>query len=551
MNRVFRRVAVLLSPIVAIGMVRFASGADEAHSSASPASDVQDLIILGPTRPLVLRLHITIDGRPFREVWQERFDELFDSQDRDGDGRVTVEQGDLIARDMNGGVRGTPKSVARDSLLRAQAAEDQTVDRAVLAAYVQKILPPFSLYSRALITRSAGLALFPLLDTNRDYQLSEAELAAAEQQLKQRDFNDDGVVTAFELILDPAAIADATDPSGGDYGTPQEEPAILLGPGVSGEDVARRLIERYDRNEDGAIHLAASEREMVLPEPIAARLDRDGDGRLNREELAAFAEREPDIALGVALGQVSARERRSNRQRVQVEDGWRVRQKLLRGYDLHLGDVEIDLTLDNRNPQQADLYSFTVTDRDDNQYVDRQEAQASEISAEAFAAMDVDADQKVNEGEFNSFLAEQTAAASVRLQLQVFDRGQDLFSLLDVDFNGMLSPRELRTAANILLVEDKNGDGMLNGSEVPQRLLLELVRGADPPPDEARLKAGHIAMSTNEAISTGPLWFRKMDRNNDGDLTPQEFIGSPATFEKLDADGDGLIDVDEAEAFKK
>ena len=550
MNRVFRRAALLLGPIVAIALARFASGADEAPSS-SPAPDVQDLIVLGPTRPLVLRLHVTIDGKPFREVWQARFDELFDAQDRDGDGRLTVDQGDLVARDMNGGVRGTPKSVAGDSLLRSQAAEDQTVDRAVLAAYIQKILPPFSLYGRALITRSAGLALFPLLDTNQDYQLSEAELAAAEKQLKQRDFNDDGVVTAFELILDPAAIADAADPNGGGYGTPQEEPALLLGPGVAAEDVAKRLLERYDRSADGALSVAEGERELVLPETIAGKLDRDGDGRLGREELASFANRDPDIELAIALGKVSARERRGNRQRVQVEDGWRVRQKLLRGYDLQLGDVEIDLTLNNRNPEQADLYSFTVTDRDDNEYVDAQEAQASEISATAFAAMDVDSDKKVNEGEFNSFLAEQTAAASVRLQMQVFDRGQDLFSLLDVDVSGMLSPRELRTAANILVVEDKNGDGMLNGSEIPQRLLLELVRGADPPPDEARLQAGHIAMSTNEALSSGPLWFRKMDRNNDADLTPQEFIGAPTTFEKIDANGDGLIDVDEAEAAAK
>jgi Ca2+-binding EF-hand superfamily protein len=551
MNRVLRRAALLVVPIVAIGLVPFASGADEAPASSSATPDVQDLIVLGPTRPLILRLHITIDGQPFRQVWQQRFEELFDSQDSDGDGRLTVEQGDLVARDMNGGVRETPKSVARDSLLRTQAAADQTVDRAVLAAYVQKILPPFSLYGRPLITRSAGLALFPLLDTNQDYQLSETELAAAEEQLKQRDFNDDGVVTAFELILDPAAIADAADPGGGDYGTPQEEPALLLGPGVSGEDVAKRLLERYDRNDDGAIRLAEGDREMVLPEPIAARLDRDSDGSLSREELAAFVDREPDVELGIALGQVSARERRGNRQRVQVEDGWRVRQKLLRGYDLQLGDVEIDLTLNNRNPQQADLYSFTVTDRDDNQYVDLQEAQNSEISADAFAAMDTDDDKKVNEGEFNSFLSEQTAAASVRLQMQVFDRGQDLFSLLDVDVNGVLSPRELRTASNILVVEDKNGDGMLNGSEIPQRLLLELVRGADPPPDEARLKAGHIAVSTNEALSSGPLWFRKMDRNNDTDLTPQEFIGTPATFRKLDANADGLIDVDEAEATAK
>ena len=45
----------------------------------------------------------------------------------------------------------------------------------------------------------------------------------------------------------------------------------------------------------------------------------------------------------------------------------------------------------------------------------------------------------------------------------------------------------------------------------------------------------------------GPLWFRKMDRNGDGDVSPLEFLGTPEQFRKIDADGDGLIDVTEAE----
>lgn len=42
-----------------------------------------------------------------------------------------------------------------------------------------------------------------------------------------------------------------------------------------------------------------------------------------------------------------------------------------------------------------------------------------------------------------------------------------------------------------------------------------------------------------------------MDRNNDGDLSVHEFIGPLSTFEKLDADHDGLIDQQEAEAAGK
>ena len=166
--------------------------------------------------------------------------------------------------------------------------------------------------------------------------------------------------------------------------------------------------------------------------------------------------------------------------------------------------------------------------------------------------MDVDGDKKVFKGEFTSFLERQNAAAAIRLQLEVSDLGQDLFAVLDTDLDGVLSPRELRTAKDVLAVEDKNGDGLLNGDEIPQRMIFELVRGADAPSEaDARLARGRVARSTVKANTTGPLWFRKMDRNNDGDLSPREFVGPLDAFRKIDADGDGLVDREEAEAVGK
>ena len=47
--------------------------------------------------------------------------------------------------------------------------------------------------------------------------------------------------------------------------------------------------------------------------------------------------------------------------------------------------------------------------------------------------------------------------------------------------------------------------------------------------------------------TAGPLWFRKMDRTRDGDVSRREFLGSDEDFRKLDADGDGLISSKEAE----
>jgi hypothetical protein len=46
-----------------------------------------------------------------------------------------------------------------------------------------------------------------------------------------------------------------------------------------------------------------------------------------------------------------------------------------------------------------------------------------------------------------------------------------------------------------------------------------------------------------------PEWFRKMDTNGDGFVSPREFLGSRADFNRIDTNGDGLIDPQEAERY--
>ena len=59
---------------------------------------------------------------------------------------------------------------------------------------------------------------------------------------------------------------------------------------------------------------------------------------------------------------------------------------------------------------------------------------------------------------------------------------------------------------------------------------------------------GAVSAGRPELRLRGPLWFRKMDRNADGDVSEREFLGTIEQFRKLDRDGDGLLSPEEAEA---
>src|SRR5262249_58451642 len=59
---------------------------------------------------------------------------------------------------------------------------------------------------------------------------------------------------------------------------------------------------------------------------------------------------------------------------------------------------------------------------------------------------------------------------------------------------------------------------------------------------------GRITPARRERTA-GRLWFRKMDKNRDGDVSRREFLGTKEEFDRIDSDGDGLISLEEAERY--
>jgi Ca2+-binding EF-hand superfamily protein len=176
------------------------------------------------------------------------------------------------------------------------------------------------------------------------------------------------------------------------------------------------------------------------------------------------------------------------------------------------------------------------------------------MSEALFKLMDLDGDGKLTEKEMLAYLDQmhelRAKVVAGYATLSVVDQGYQLFDLLDTNGDGRLGVREMRQAVSLLARLDRNGDGFLSKDEIPHSYVATFVRGpVDSTPLPRFMAMGGPAQPSvpSAAPVRGPLWFRKMDRNQDGDVSRREFVGTDEQFAQIDTDGDGLISVEEAE----
>jgi Ca2+-binding EF-hand superfamily protein len=384
--------------------------------------------------------------------------------------------------------------------------------------------------------------------------LSPAELAGADGLIDRLDGDDDEMVTLAELRPHDNPLAgrffdDETPAARGE----DDGPIVPLTTTAIRQRVARRLIARFDGTDSLPQDQRLSRSELRLEDAAFRRADGDGDGAIDVEELERFlANPAPDLVLNVRLGRSS--QSRGTIEIAGPEDGGgplaaQVKTLPEGGMVLDLDGIEIRLSLNDfvRDFRRFLEMRFNDADSDKNGELDRKEAERARFFERVFDPADRNGDERLSRRELTNYLERAVDSTESRLVVTPGDSGRSLFELLDVDHDGRLGRRELRDAAKRLKRFDANHDDRVSLGELPRTFQLSVGRGPvnrrrglseDSYDDPPRRRRG----GDTDAVS----WFRHMDRNQDGDVSLREFLGSAADFRTLDADGDGLIDPREA-----
>lgn len=557
--------AAWFMPGLALAFGFAASGADPAasreQSQAAPSSF--HLVVLTDVRPILIRVHVGVDGKAAEELWRAFLGEVFREADRNNDGRLEESEAFFLqplstALGLNPLVRFSRLDADRDGSLSPEE----------FLQWANRLCPNGA---RLVTARASGSDsgrleewLFDTLDLNGDGKLDADEIRQMPKTLSRLDQNEDEVISLAELQQvrgqaplppeEPRPMADRRSR------VRREMPVYLAGQEDAATNWAQEMLLRYSGPQINRLRGRRLSREnLSLSSAAFALLDQDRDGELDLEELRRFAEIAPDVEITMHFDLRSQHQSVAYRQHAtDLKVG-----SLADGLAIALGNSRIELrmpgtvrllTADFHRAmnRRAALERFKRLDRDGNGYLTQAEAAVVSDFSMFFSRMDADGDGKLFEKELETWLDQHlpiiSRTVTSHVQVRVREQSGGILSWLDPNRDGRITPREVRNAVEVLL--RLTDGGSLAKTAMPILLHLEIgpAVGFSSWTDSTLASAVALAASRGEE-SPVPLWFTRMDRNQDGDVSPREFLGSPATFREIDADGDGLISAEEAARF--
>ena len=541
---------------------------------AEPPLSVE-VAFLGAGRVYRIRVVTTVNGQPAGGAWAATVARLFAAFDRDGDGYLNRHEFEQVfslpgLKELAGGQFYTQayavpplREADRDGDRRISLDELQHFYRDAPADFLRTRPLPANDEFADRITE----AVLASLDANGDGRLSEAELRDAARLLLTLDADDDECLSQSEFPVNYAAkagsgmMAAGAGMMGADQGTkvadaPPGDLFVKLGelPG----DAPKRILTRYDANKDGVL----SGDEIPFDAATAKALDADGDGRLTLTELYAYGKRPPDVVVTMDQGPTAATcrvtatgfgggplpagltLRRTEPGRVILRGGATVLDFAAAPADTRAaraGFERLLSTLPGVMIGDAPLV-FVEANLASSPYP---------FLRVTFDAADRDGNGRLTSAEVTNYFELQLAVAAHAQAVSTTVSRPNLFQLLDDNRDGKLSVRELRTAWERLSVLEPAGSKFVTRAVLAPTASFRVSNAAADFAVPVPANAPQAYPVTREPEARGPLWFRKMDRNGDGDVSRAEFLGDAADFARLDADGDGLISLDEALAAEK
>lgn len=331
---------------------------------------------------------------------------------------------------------------------------------------------------------------------------------------------------------------------------------------LSKDDVSlrpvRMLLKRYDTGtrKGGAGDNRLSNAELRIDPKVFDAADADHDGTLDSREMTRLLERaEPDLELNVNLAAKEAKDARIEvvgERAKKLPEGVRVERLSDGDLEVSVGELSLEFHADSGadaavNAKNFYASQFMAADADNNKYLEKAETKDRAPLSSLFDLMDKDGNGKLYMEEVNEFVDHETQAAQSQMVLSAEDQGRAIFAIMDLNRDRHLGMREIRGTVGRVSSWDRDGDGKVTSDEIPHHYQLSIGRG-----QVGGFGLGNVAVRAlnqvpaAEPTAPGPEWFKRMDRNRDGDLSRREFLGSRSVFETLDADHDGLIDADEA-----
>lgn len=553
----------LLQLLVSTTLVSANTGSVIAESDQATPSL---MIVMAPGGPVFAKLQISVDRQPYRQ-WVTQL--LTSRLDLDRDRMLDPSELNLIPDRLlkQANVSDTTSLVTtiRESNAQPNASGRNAVTTSEFASwFAVQLQNGFNIVATP-VKASEAVRLSALIDRDSDGIVSEDEIRQAAEMLKFRDLDDDQTYTAAELLpfRDPRNQQAALVPEVANL------PMIQVTDKASAQRAARQMIARYGNG-------------TTLP-PARLRLPQaslpSGDKSAAESTLVAWLLQriEPGDSVELHLNLNIRLSDRASASRLSVE----VTESALEfcTSELFRKDSRCRLRIDEMPIEirsrggSKDSRGFMVNfllqrmtsyDQDKDQSISEDEFPAlqSELSNQlkvsgSFQQLDLNSDGMLLRNEVKGFIERDTLATQSRIEVSVRQDGRTLFKLLDQNSDRRLSPRELQTGYQALAEFDYDKDKRISESELGTSYILTIGLGqAESLRRNPMMMQGGQMASTDAVLPgvdglAGPEWFRRMDRNQDGDVGWREFLGERKLFDEMDADSNQLVDAIEAENFEK